>query len=162
MLDYAQLTHIDEGNLQAGWLSQPGHYMEAVKAECDAKRQVSELEEKLSVLEATTTSMLRENNKDTKPAPTETFYKQAVAQWPEVQAVKSELREAEYQKDMMHGLREALDHRASALRDLVQMAVKNLRAEPTLSGITRQDVEDVMTSIRQKANPIQSPRAVRK
>ena len=160
MLNYEQLVHIDENNLQASWLCQANRYMHAVKAECDAKKQVAELEEKLQVVEAEATKALRESYATAKASekPTETFFKQEVAQNADVRAVKTEIREAEYQKSMMSGLRQALDHRANGLRDLVQMAVRNLKADPTLPGVTRTEVEEVMTSVRQKQNPIRPPR----
>ena len=158
MLNYEELVHIDEDNLESAWLVQASRYMQAVRAECEAKKLVAVLDEKQGVIEAETIRRLREERKDEKRATTETELKQLCNTTAAVRDVKQELREAEYQRDMMKGVREALDHRRNALQDLVQMAIRNMRAEPRLAGISRNEVEQVMDVASQKTRPIRPPR----
>ena len=157
-MDYDKLVEIDRGDLEESWLVQAPRYMQLVRAEAEAKKQVSEIKEKQDTITATRAKQVRSEADAAGTKLTEVALAQTLTIDAEVLAAKAEVRNAEYQKDMVSGARIALEHRKYALQDLVQLDLRNNRAEPAFKGAVKEEVEQVFTRNRQQAHPIQAPR----
>lgn len=156
-MDYNKITNIDESRLEKEWVGQADRYMEVVQAEAQAARTVDEVKEKLEVTEATAGKKIRDERAASGAKCTEKEIEGLLVLDKAVAAVRAELRQAEYDAVIVKGARTAMEHRRSALENLVKLQLRFSGSEPTVPGTPKAAVETAMAVTRREAHPTRVP-----
>lgn len=156
-MDYNTITNIDESRLEKEWVGQADRYMEVVQAEAQAARTVDELKEKLEVTEATVGKRIRDERAAAGAKCTEKEIEGLLVLDKGVANVRAELRQAEYDALIVRGARTAMEHRRSALENLVKLQLRYNGSEPVVAGAPKREVEQAMSATRREAHPTRAP-----
>ncbi len=131
MNEYEQDLHIDESALDIEWLRQPELMLKYTDLQARAKKEVARLKEKVLVVAAEITKAVREDPESYGlDKVTEKGIESVVASEKEYREVLKEQREAQYELDMLYGATTAVDHRRSALENMVKLLGQQYYAGP--------------------------------
>lgn len=157
-MNFNTITNIDETRLEKEWVGQADRYMEVVQVEAAAARTVDELKEKLEVTEAKAAKSIRDTRESAGQKYTEKEISTSLALDPGVVEARADLRQAEYDSLIVRGARSAMDHRRSALENLVKLQMRFANGEPRAEGATREEVSTAMSQKRMAGHETPSPK----
>mgnify|MGYP003394139561 CR=1 FL=1 len=114
------VNHLDEE-----WLAQPRRYLQESEGLAEAKRDYAEAKAAVDVVSAEVEIAVRKNPKkfglDDEKKPTESAIRIVVTVDERVKKAISRMNESRYQMDLHQAAVDALEHRPSALKDLVNL-----------------------------------------
>ena len=132
-LNYANDVSIDESALDVEWLRQPTLVRLYNQEVAERKRQLARLSEELGVLKAELTRKININPEKygLAKATVDTVNSTIVIQ-EEYQDLRNQIIESEYELEMAIGGSRAMDHKKTALENLVKLFGQNYFAGPAL------------------------------
>ena len=132
-LNYANDVSIDESALDVEWLRQPTLVRLYNQEVAERKRQLARLSEEFGVLKAELTRKINTNPEKygLAKATVDTVNSTIVIQ-EEYQDLRNQIIESEYELEMAIGGSRAMDHKKTALENLVKLFGQNYFAGPAL------------------------------
>ncbi len=139
--------HPDPNRLDEEWVKQIRLRTSYGFDRAEARRELSMAKAGLEVIEAQLKLDIRSNpSKFGLDKVTEEAIKAAVPVQVKFKIAKEEVRDAQYEVDMLDAALEAIDDRKYALKDLVQLRMSNYFGEPRAPAGAREEMEDVVKS----------------
>lgn len=132
-MNYEQDLKIDESGLDVEWLRQPQLILKYSKIAAEKRKEIDLKKEALNIIRAEIDRAVR-----TDPEAydiikiTETVVVNTIAEQPEYKAANQEVIEANYEYDMARGALQALEHKKTALENLVRLFGQSYFAGPTI------------------------------
>lgn len=135
---------IDVNRLDEEWVRQPELYRRYAEAAADSKRVHEEAKNDLSVIRADVEQMVRKNPESFGLAKTtEGAIKTAIDLNEKVREAEEAVIEARHAMDVMQAAVGALDHRKSALGDLVRLFLADYFSKPQVDEGSKEAVDDM-------------------
>lgn len=135
---------IDVNRLDEEWVRQPELYRRYAEAAADAKRVHEEAKNDLEVIRADVEQMVRKNPESFGLAKTtEGAIKTAIDLNEKVREAEEAVIEARHAMDVMQAAVGALDHRKSALGDLVRLFLADYFSKPQVDEGSKEAVDDM-------------------
>lgn len=132
-LDYSNDVSIDESALDVEWLRQPSLVRLYNQEVAERKRQLSKLNEQLAVLKAELTRKINTNpEKFGLSKTTVDIVNSTIVIQEEYQDLRNQIIECEYELEMAQGGSRAMDHKKTALENLVKLFGQNYFAGPAM------------------------------
>lgn len=132
-LNYANDVSIDESALDVEWLRQPTLVRLYNQEVAERKRQLARLSEELVVLKAELTRKINTNpEKFGLSKTTVDIVNSTIVIQEEYQDLRNQIIESEYELEMAIGGSRAMDHKKTALENLVKLFGQNYFAGPAL------------------------------
>lgn len=129
-LDFEKELNIDPDALDVELVRQPGLYFRYSKMLAEAEKKVSSFKDELSMVRADLDKEIRSNAGDKKP--TENQITNAINADERYGVANAKLIEALYEMNVIQGAVRAMDHRKSALSDLVKLQGQSYFAGPSI------------------------------
>lgn len=131
-LNYDQDVQIDENALDVEWLKQPSLMIKYARFVAEARKLEDIARERLEFIRAKLDQKIRKDPEGYGLSKiTETAIQNCIVQQPEYIAANREASDARYEYDIAKGVVQAIDHRKSALENLVKLHGQQYFAGPT-------------------------------
>jgi hypothetical protein len=153
--DEFHILKIDANRLDKEWIAQPQFYFQYASKLADAKQKVEEAKAELDLVRAEAERKIRRKPEKYCPGEkvTEGGVKCALENREEVKQAQQQVLTAKHRVDILQAAVSALDHRKTALENLVRLTLSNYMASPRAPEGTEEQVDHmVKKSIRQQSN----------
>lgn len=127
---------IDKNRLDEEWVAQPRLYRQHAEMAAEAARDLAFAKTQLSLAEAEARQVIKQAPEEygLEGKTTVDDLKAAVATHKRVRRAQQDVIDKEYRADVVKAALRTIEHRKSALQDLVQLRLADYYAEPRLRG----------------------------
>lgn len=134
---------IDTTVLDKEWINQPRLFFRYAKELADAKQKLEEANANVKLVIAEADKKVRFAVSDQEKKPPEAAIAQQISRRKEVKAAEQDALIAKHQVDVLYAAVNALEHRKSALENLVKLHGQNYFSTPRADGDNKEVVADL-------------------